>query len=60
METPGGPCCAVILDVTPLFSVLADATAGMAANRARARSRRVAFRAFAIHPPGASNGMVFQ
>ena len=51
METLGGPCWAVILDVTPLFSVRADATAGMAASRARARSM-LNLGPFSLESPG--------
>ena len=46
METLGAACWAVILDVTPLFSVLADATAGMLASTSGTRSPAAAeFRA---------------
>ena len=59
-ETLGGPCWAVILGSPTLLFVVADAAAGTPASRARASSRNVALRAFAIHPPRALSGNIFQ
>ena len=59
-ETLGATCWGAVPKAPLLFSVLADMTAGALASKARAKSRKVAFRTLAIYLPGALNGTAFQ